>query len=156
VYVPLGTGGSAVGLAIGLRAAGLDTRVVAVRTASHRYGTPRDLEKMRRETIRLLQEHDPNFPDVALDRLEVREGFVGRGYAEPTDAGKAARSLVHETAGLELDLTYSAKAFAALVKDAPSLSGQVVVFWLTYDARPVEIGGSRAEDLPRELRGYAR
>ncbi|MBK8995638.1 MAG: pyridoxal-phosphate dependent enzyme [Myxococcales bacterium] len=157
VYLPLGTGGSAVGLAVGLDAAGAAADVVAVRTASPRYGTPALLRKAARETSALLHELDPMFPLYDRGpRLSVREGWVGKGYAEPTGSGRRARELARKHAGLELDLTYCAKALAALQADAPKLRDKTVVFWLSYDARKVETGNLTSADLPRALRGYAR
>lgn len=155
VYLPLGTGGAAVGLALGLRAAGLDVEVVAVRTSS--YATGPRLAKMARETSALLHRLDSTFPrDPGRLRLRVRDGFVGRGYAEPTAAGQRALTLAKQHAGLELDLTYTAKALAALAADAAALRDKTVVFWLTYDARRVGSEGASARDLPASLRGYAR
>lgn len=157
VYLALGTAGSAVGLALGLSAAGLATKVIAVRAASPRYGTPRQLRLAARETSELIAGYDATFPVVqSLPNLTVREGFVGKGYAEPTAAGRHARKLVRSVLGLELDLTYTAKAFAALQADAKSLRGKTVVFWSSWDARPIDAGAAGVSDLPRELRGYAR
>jgi 1-aminocyclopropane-1-carboxylate deaminase/D-cysteine desulfhydrase-like pyridoxal-dependent ACC family enzyme len=158
VYLPLGTGGSAVGLALGLAAAGLSTRVVAVRTASMRYGTPPLLRKAAKETNALLHDADASFPLLDFDALglEVRNGYVGRGYALPTTKGKKAQALAHDAAGLELDLTYSSKALAALIDDAPTLVGKHVVFWVTFDPRPVSVEGTSPADLPADLRPYAR
>lgn len=155
VYLPLGTGGAAVGLALGLRAAGLDAEVIAVRTSSHATG-PR-LAKMARETSALLRSLAPGFPDHHQRlRLTVRDGFVGKGYAEPSAAGRRAVALARKHAGLELDLTYTGKALAALEADASKLRNRRVVFWLTYDSRRVDPGAARARDLPVSLRGYAR
>lgn len=157
VYLPLGTGGSAVGLALGLHAAGLSAEVVAVRTASPRYGTPSLLRKATRELSALQHAADARFPRVDRPpRLTVREGWVGKGYAEPTASGRRAQKLARDTAGLELDLTYCAKALAGLQGDAPKLRDKTVVFWLTFDARRVEHAGVGVGDLPRELRAYAR
>jgi len=157
VYLPLGTGGSAVGLALGLQTARADAEVVAVRTASPRFGTPSLLRRAAREMSSLLHALDPAFASTdRLPRLRVREGFVGKGYAEPTASGRRMRDLARAEAGLELDLTYSAKALAALAADAPKLRDKSVVFWLTYDAREVPSGTAKVSDLPRALRAYAR
>ncbi len=155
VYIPLGTGGSAAGLAVGLQAAGLHTRVVAVRVATRRYGTRALVRTEARRVIQFLHGLDSTFPDAELDedRIVVDDHYVGRGYALPTAAGRKAMELARAH-GIELDPTYSAKAFAALIGDGKKLQRQVVVFWLTYDARKVPTAGARPRDLPESLRGF--
>jgi 1-aminocyclopropane-1-carboxylate deaminase/D-cysteine desulfhydrase-like pyridoxal-dependent ACC family enzyme len=61
---------------------------------------------------------------------------LGAGYAEPTAAGRAAAELFRAHAGLELDLSYGAKAFAAVVAEAPKHRGRVVLFWISGDTGP--------------------
>lgn len=157
IYLPLGTGGSAVGLALGLARARLRSKVVAVRTASQRFGTPAGLRRALGATSRLVHELEPSFPLTDKSAaLEVREGFVGRGYAEPTASGRRALALAKEHAALELDTTYSAKTMAALAASAKTHASESVLFWLTFDARRVSTGRMQAADLPRELRGYTR
>ena len=155
IYLPLGTGGSAAGLALGLELAGLATRVVAVRVATQRYGTLAKLRAEAASAARLLHQLDPSVPSITLgpSRIEVREGYVGGGYAAVTQKGRAARSLAHAH-GIELDETYSAKAFAALVDDAPGLADRVVVYWLTFDPRDAELGSAPSSALPPAFRGY--
>jgi 1-aminocyclopropane-1-carboxylate deaminase/D-cysteine desulfhydrase-like pyridoxal-dependent ACC family enzyme len=155
VYIPLGTGGSAAGLAVGLQAAGLGTRVVAVRVASQRYGTRALLFAEARRVTEFLHGLDATFPDAALDddRIVVDDHYVGRGYALPSAAGRAAME-VGRAHGIELDPTYSAKAFAALMGNATKLEPQVVLFWLTYDARKVKSDRADPGDLPGSFRGF--
>lgn len=157
VYLPLGTGGSAVGLRLGFDASKVAARVVAVRTASPRYGTKPQLASAYRGLARYLEERAPGFPSRSkLDGIDVREGFVGKGYAEPTAGGRRARERLARAAKLELDLTYSAKAFAALLADAPRLVGERVLFWLTFDARPVPLPDGPGTPVPKALAGYLR
>jgi D-cysteine desulfhydrase len=156
VYVATGTLGSAVGLAIGLHAAGLHTRVRAVRASSTKYVNEQRMQAMVEDTVKLLRARDPSFPAVELGPtdLTIENGYVGRGYALPTAKGAHAMELVRERSGLELDPTYTAKTFAALIDDAPRLRAEVVLFWQTYDPRPIEPAEPAAPDVPRELRGY--
>jgi D-cysteine desulfhydrase len=156
VYLATGTLGSAVGLAVGLRAAGLGTRVRAVRASSTKYVNEPRMQAMIEATVRLLRERDPSFPEVRLGLadLTIEHRYVGQGYALPTAKGMRAMQLVRDRAGIELDPVYTAKAFAALIDDAPRLRTEVVLFWNTYDPKPVELSGRAAQDAPRELRGY--
>ncbi|HEV8264413.1 MAG TPA: pyridoxal-phosphate dependent enzyme [Gemmatimonadales bacterium] len=130
VVVPLGSGGTAAGIALGLAWLGWPTRVVAVRVA------PR-LVANRWRTLRLAGAAAVHLRRAGLEfrvprsalRLDVVDG-VGAGYGHPTPAGERAAALA-AAHGLRLDPTYGAKAFAIL----PHLAnGNVrrVVFWHTF------------------------
>lgn len=63
--------------------------------------------------------------------LRLVEDQLGSGYGAPTDAGRAAQVLFRRD-GLELDLTYTAKAAAALIAGARgALAGRRLLFWHT-------------------------
>jgi D-cysteine desulfhydrase len=158
IYVALGTTGTAAGLYVGLRAAGLPTRVVAVRASNPGTGSLRNLSATIESTARFLNELDPSFPRVEADRelLRLEHGFAGAGYAIPSDDGRRAAELARTLGALELDPTYTSKAFAALIHDAPRLSGQPVLFWNTYDPRHIPWGEARPEDLPPAFLPYLR
>lgn len=63
--------------------------------------------------------------------LKLVDDQLGGGYGTPTDAGRAAQALFRRD-GLELDLTYTAKAAAALIEAARgALAGRRLLFWHT-------------------------
>jgi 1-aminocyclopropane-1-carboxylate deaminase/D-cysteine desulfhydrase-like pyridoxal-dependent ACC family enzyme len=139
VYVALGSMGTAVGLAIGLAAAGLPTRVVAVRVVDRRYASFEKALTLAEKTVALLRMSDASFPSVTLapERFEVRDDQFGTQYARFTEQGVAAAALMHREEGFTLDGTYTGKALAALVHDASEgrLADERVLFWNTYNAR---------------------
>ena len=160
IYVAAGTTGTAAGLALGLRVAGLRSRLVAVRASNRGTAT---LSRLRREieaAASFLGGLDPTFQAPAGEAwpgpelLHLEHGAAGPGYAIPTPEGARAAALARDLGGLELDSTYTAKAFAALVADAPRLAGRRVLFWDTYDPRAVDPGGAVPGDLPPPLRRY--
>jgi hypothetical protein len=57
-------------------------------------------------------------------------------------------------AALGLEPTYTAKAFAALLDDAPKLADKVVVFWATQNAAKVKPVRAKLEDLAHPFRVY--
>lgn len=122
IVVPLGTGGTAAGIALGVAWLHWPTRVVAVRVAptivANRWRTTR----LARQAARHL-----GLPDLQC-RIEIRDA-LGAGYGYPSPAGEGARALAAQH-GLRLDPTYGAKAFASLVNSG----GQArrVVFWHTF------------------------
>ncbi len=138
IYVALGTMGTAVGLMLGLRIAGLDTRVVAIRVVPEKFGSAPGMVKLFHGTNRLLHSLDVSFPvfEISEKDVEVRSDFFGEQYAHFTEEGMRAVTLMREHEGLELDGTYTGKAFAALLDDAAknTLRKRTILFWNTYNS----------------------
>ncbi|MGH8495803.1 MAG: 1-aminocyclopropane-1-carboxylate deaminase/D-cysteine desulfhydrase [Gammaproteobacteria bacterium] len=158
IYVALGTMGTAAGLLLGLRAAGLDTRVVAVRVVAERIASPARLRRLYRNTNRLLHRLDPAFPRCPFEGIEIREEFFGGKYARFTPEGMRAVALARDRASLALEGTYTGKTFAALLEDLrnPSMRDQVIVFWNTFNSRPfpADLAEEDYRELPEGLHRY--
>jgi len=127
IVLPLGTGGTAAGLALAVATLGWPTLVVGIRVApmivANRWRTLR----LARGARRLLARR--GIPLPAARSLVIVDG-LGSGYGHPTPEGEAASRLASEH-GLTLDPTYGAKAFAFLLRRAtPNV--QRVVFWHTF------------------------
>jgi len=118
IVVPLGTGGTAAGIALGVAWLGWPTRVVAVRVAPRFVANGWRTARLARSAAQLLETRTPRL------RIQVVNG-LGAGYGHPSPAGERARLLAAEH-GLRLDPTYGAKAFAAIPVT------QRVVFWHTF------------------------
>jgi 1-aminocyclopropane-1-carboxylate deaminase/D-cysteine desulfhydrase-like pyridoxal-dependent ACC family enzyme len=160
IYVACGTMGTAVGLALGLRAADLSTKIVAVQVVPKPVATIGSFEKLFETTNRELHDHDASFPilDDPLDNVDFRSEFLGPGYAIPTPECTQAVRLTNETLELKLETTYTGKAMAALVHDARAgdLAGSSVMFWNTYNSRPFPAGleAIPIDALPAPFRKY--
>ena len=140
VYVPLGSMGTASGLAIGFAALGLPIQVVGVRVISAAIANLDLARLVVAQAVALLHESDPDFPRLEPQKvnLHVRDGFLGDGYAKPTAEAREAVDLA-AAHGLHLETTYTGRALAALVADARAgrLTGKTALFWNTYSSRPV-------------------
>ena len=129
IVVPLGTGGTAAGIALGVAWLGWSTRVVAVRV------TPR-LVANRWRTLRLARRAASLIRQAGLEfavpresvRVDVVDG-MGPGYGHPTPEGERARVLAAEH-GVRLDPTYGAKAFSSML--SPTYHAPRTVFWNTF------------------------
>jgi len=132
IVLPLGSGGTAAGVALGLSALGWQTRVIAVRVAPRIAANAWRVAWLAHATRRLLA--DRHIPLPAPHAVTVVDG-VGGGYGHPTVAGEAARTLAARH-GLTLDSTYGAKAFAAL-RRPPVCNCRRVVFWHTFAEPPL-------------------
>lgn len=138
IYVAAGTLGTAVGLMLGLKAAGLRSRVIPVRVAGEKFANETKALRLFQETNSLLRSADASFPSFELSEGEVgiRQQFIGQGYAYFTEESMKAVRLMKEAEGVKLEGTYTGKAMAALMDDAKrqSLRDEVVLFWNTYNS----------------------
>ena len=123
IVVPLGTGGTAAGIALGVAWMAWPTQVVAVRVAPRLVANRWRITRLARGAARLLGTESPQL------RVQVVNG-LGAGYGHPSPAGERARLIAAEH-GLRLDPTYGAKAFAVLLQLATG-NVQRMVFWHTF------------------------
>lgn len=139
IYISFGTMGSAVGLALGLCAAGIKSKVIAVRVVDERFKNATKAKELAKEAMKYIQSHSPSFPDCGLDNLQVRGEFYGGGYGVYSQETKAAVDMFNAGSGVEIEQCYTAKCFAALLADSLSgeLSGKDVLFWNTYNNAPL-------------------
>lgn len=75
--------------------------------------------------------------------LEVLDGYLGPGYGQGSDRGRAAMELIARTEGLVLDPVFTAKAMAALLDLAGEVSGPIV--FLHSGGAPTVFVGTHAE-----------
>jgi D-cysteine desulfhydrase len=147
--VALGSGGTAAGLAAGFQAERMKTRVVGVCVSQPPWAL---LVHSRLLALRCVK-------STQLDRLRMDARFLGKGYGHATPEGEQA-SRVAEAAGLELDPTYTAKAFASALWHLRARKGRVVLYWHTLSSAPLapllERAPSEEELDPRLRRLLAR
>jgi D-cysteine desulfhydrase len=158
IYIAMGTMGSAAGLAVGLAAAGLRTRVVAVRASNPDTSRATALRRAAVDTSRFLHELDPAFPlvDPRPERLVVLGNYLGVGYALKTRAGAQATERLRAHKAVALDATYGAKAFAALIDQSRLRRNARILFWITSSAAAVDVSDVDWRSLPKELHGWVR
>ena len=137
IYMAMGTTGSVAGLGLGLAAAGLKSRVIAVRVVDESVANPRVLESLWRRTVMRLRKFDDNFPDLPFDpeRFDFREQYLGAGYARVTPEGRKAVAIGGKL-GLKLEGTYTGKTLAAMNDDLvdPDFAANIL-FWNTANSR---------------------
>lgn len=140
IYLPLGTAGTYLGLKIGLQLALPGVRLQAVRVVPDTFMPLARVQLLYRESLKLLEEVRPagKFEPEESIVAEVREEFLGQGYAFYSQQSVHAVRLARMHAGLKLEGTYSGKALAALIADSRSgnLRGKNVLFWNTLNSHP--------------------
>lgn len=129
IYVSFGSGGTAVGLALGLAWGGLRPRIIGVCAVERVFalrGRMGTLDRQLRAELARFGLHDlpPSCP-ITLDHREV-----GAGYSFPTPASLAACERLGEE-GLSLEPAYTGKAMAGLLREAKKGPQGAVLFWHT-------------------------
>jgi D-cysteine desulfhydrase len=116
VVVPVGTGGTAAGLALGFQLADLRTRVLGVVVNDQLRLDPPVLARLARRTAKLLERRGARLGQLRLepDMLDLTRDQIGAGYGHPTEAATHAAAVGAED-GLSLDPVYTAKAMAGLL-----------------------------------------
>lgn len=131
IVTALGSGGTVAGLAAGLVSSGLASRVVGAAVA-----TPVPaLQWMARALARRVARRIGVDADEAAARIDVDGAWVGRGYGYREPPHHRAAEIA-SIAGLELDATYTEKAFACAIARAESRFVGSVLYWHTLSASP--------------------
>ncbi|RMG06687.1 MAG: pyridoxal-phosphate dependent enzyme [Planctomycetota bacterium] len=136
VVVAAGTCGTAAGLLLGLRLAGLATRVVAVRVVPKVVAHRGVIERLARGCLALLRRAGlpPSAEPTPCAEVELDPHELGRGYGHPTPAAEDAVARFARE-GIELETTYTGKAAAALLRRArEDLAGKRLLFWNTFSS----------------------
>jgi D-cysteine desulfhydrase len=158
LFVPLGTCGTAAGLIVGLRLAGLRTRVAAVRVADPFPANAFVLRRIAQDTAEILRALDPNVPQlrIGLEDFDLLPDYLGSGYGYPTAAGETAVRVARPQ--LSLETTYTGKTFAACLDFCRQQRDTEanVLFWNSYSSAPVpEPEPTTWTALPAPLRRLA-
>ena len=128
VVTAIGSGGTAAGLALGLRLAGLRTRVLGVVVNDAFALHAPVIAGLATSTAALLEKHGTGpQPRLEAADLTTRDDWLGATYGDPTPASVAMVARAAALA-LELEPVYTGKALAAIADLGPSLSGPVL--WL--------------------------
>jgi D-cysteine desulfhydrase len=140
VVVALGSGGTAAGLLLGLRLAGLDARVHAVAvTELWPIGAPL-VARLANRTARLLEKHGAEVGGLRFgpEDVDVDTGYIGGGYGHALPAAEAARERFIAATGTSMESVYTAKALAGLIERSYRPLTGPVLYWHTYNAQELE------------------
>lgn len=128
VVVPVGSGGTVAGITLGLRLAGLPTRVLGAVVNDMVRLDAAAMTKLANQTGELLRAHGiPDAPVLTEADFDLRPDWLGTTYGDPTPASMAE---VERAAaiGMQLEPVYTGKALAAIRDLGSRLAGPVL--WL--------------------------
>jgi D-cysteine desulfhydrase len=153
IFVAAGSCGTQAGLVLGLRLAGLDSRVVGVRVTPAVMANRIIVATLASITAQWLHRHCVEFPPIRVLPWHVHMlgNFYGGAYGRPTPEGLRAIRLMKDTENITLEPTYTGKALAGMLDWlAQTKERAPVLFWNTYNAQ--DLSAQVPDDLdPRDL-----
>jgi len=166
IYIARGTMGSSVGLALGLKAAGLKSVVVPV--ADEFYKEPiQDMISLFKDTNNYLRSIDPKFQEHTITEKDLalfHGDFYGKDYAHIDTKTADAIKLMYTLEDIKLDGTYTGKACAAMLHDIHNKKihmrenneENVILFWNSYCSENYEeiTKAVNYKELPIEFHKY--
>jgi len=163
IYVACGSVATTAGLMLGIKAAGLKTKVVpiCIEPPSRSGVDEEKLQNLYRLSSLFLHKRDATFPLTELTPKEcliIRHDFAGKGYGVISQEAYNAIKALNETEQVKLDGTYTGKAFAAMIHDVATqrLHDKVILFWNTFYAgeHTDRVGHVDYKELPTEYHKY--
>lgn len=134
IYVPLGSGGTVAGLALGCGLVGLRCPVLGVRVVERWLMSGPLVAWLIFRTAALLRSLGVS---ARPGPWRVVDGYLGAGYGAATPQAREAVRLARELEGLPLETTYGGKAAAALLALRGRTSGpRRPLLWATWGAGP--------------------
>jgi 1-aminocyclopropane-1-carboxylate deaminase/D-cysteine desulfhydrase-like pyridoxal-dependent ACC family enzyme len=139
IVVPLGSGGTAAGLALGMCIAGLPTEIVGARVVPRVIANRAHVMRLARATARFIERAGgTKLPRLARTRVRVIHDAYGGAYGRELALGREAATRCRNEIGMSLDATYSAKAMATALAIAGEKKSGATLFWLTFDGRVLQ------------------
>ena len=160
ILVAAGSLGTAAGLYLGCRLAGLKTRVLAIQVAMPSFTNLKRYAELVNKTSGFMRRYDAAIPEVRVSEgdLTLITDYLGEGYAHFTEEGVKTVELVRELEGIPLEHTYTGKALGGGVDwlKRQGLEDRVALFWNTYNSVDLThlIEEEDYHELPRSLHRY--
>lgn len=137
IFVTLGSCGTMAGLLAGASLCDLGTKIAGVQVADRMVCNRARTARIANKVLSLIA----SFSKIKKVRIKKEDAWVlcdyfGGRYGLYTDKGTEAMRMMKEREGIQLDGTYTAKTFAALIdflKEKQN-KGKVVLFWDTYNS----------------------
>lgn len=156
IFTALGTMGTAVGLLLGLKAAKLTTRLVAVQVVPDVVANPNRFASFYQQLNTWLNQQDPAFPILPLQSgdVTITTDFLGEGYGFHTPEALDAITQFKENEAISLDPVYTGKTAAAMIQYCRTERSGNVLFWNTKSSVFPEIMSVDYHHLPEPFHQY--
>lgn len=136
IYCATSSNATLAGLTLGIAISGLNSKVIGVRVAPDKVGpfdscTPAAVSKLMQQTVNWLKQQGADW-SWSIPEPQIDNNWYGAGYGHDTEAATKAASTFKATMGIELDPTYTAKCFAAVLASQHQGS---VLYWHTLNSQ---------------------
>lgn len=150
IYVAASSSGTLAGLTLGCALAGLKSQVVGIRVAQSKLGpfdacTAQVAEKQLAQALDVLARHIPELRGFNPPPIVLRDEWYGPGYGAPTPEAEQAITRFGEQ-DIPLERTYTGKSAAAFLEALDKGEGPIL-FWNTYNSRPLSEAGLQGVEL---------
>ena len=139
LFVANGSMGTTAGLSIGIKLAGLKTKIHGIQVTDPRFSSKENTLKLAKRCLLFMRKYQKEIPKIKFDHVVITSKFYGETYGKPTEEGMEAIKLLKEDEGINLESTYTGKAFAGLLefinKNKNETHGQTILFWNTHNSR---------------------
>lgn len=137
LYVSFGSMGTAAGILLGIKLAGLKTRVKAIKITRTDKFSEENLCALIAQANNYLHECDSSIPvfDWCHETIEIDKAHIGKAYSFATEESAYAHDLFKSLEHITLDQTYTDKVAAALIDDCRNKKlpdDAVILFWNSY------------------------
>ena len=162
IYVATGSCATTAGLLLGLKAAHLKSKVIAVCVEPEEEPDKflLDIKTLFKNTNEMLHNLDSSFPIIEFpeNNLILNKKFCGTEYGLFIPETVVATTLFKDAENITLEGTYSAKPIAAIMDDAATgaLQDKTILFWNTYCGIDFSHANNMHDykKLPREFQKY--
>ncbi len=129
LVVGAGTCGTMAGLLVGIKIAGLKTRVVGVRCVDRLVCNRFRIARLANQTLKLLGRKER----IRISEIDLRD-IESLHYGLPLGNAEELISEMRSSTGIELDTTYTTKVFSYLKTRAQQgkCENQTVLYWHTF------------------------
>lgn len=130
VFITTGSCGTHAGILAGMKYYGCNLPVYGITVSRSKRECEERIPSLVAKTGDFLEHPFPLEPGDVI----VKDGYLGKAYAVPTEAGNAAIRLIARLEGIFLDPVYTGKTMAGLidlVKHGEIAPDSTVVFWHT-------------------------
>lgn len=155
IVLPTGSSGTLAALALGAAHLGWDTVILGVRITVRIATNALTIGSIVRATDRFMVQRDPTrwTAQRGRARWELDHTAIGGGYGFPTPESVDAIDRVRALTGADGEVTYSAKALAALQRIArdPRWAGKTILLWNTLSTPRPAISPTARDRVPPKI-----
>jgi len=112
------------------------------------------------QTYTYLKQRCQRLPSISIRAPEILHDYFGDGYGVPTRAATNVSQLLKDREGITLDMTYTAKAFAAVYDYCQNTgaSAAPVLYWHTYNSVDLtyQVNSVDYRKLPKPLQRFIK